>query len=221
MDLRTFFTQNSFWGKILGAFFGFIMAGPAGALFGILVGNFFDRGLSKHFNNPYFDVHTQRHTQIYTLFLKTTFMVMGYLAKSDGRVSEKAILNAKRVMEELRLNKSQIADAKLNFNIGKSQGFDLITTLMTFKIACQLNHNLITHFLNIQYHATLNDNASFQKVHTLNQVFQFLGFAPMDIPFHTQQDPHSSSSQHHDRKKYPPTQNYHNFSLVQAYTLLN
>ena len=33
------------WGKILGAFFGFSLAGPVGALFGIIIGNFFDKGL--------------------------------------------------------------------------------------------------------------------------------------------------------------------------------
>lgn len=218
MDFRTFFTQNTFWGKLLGAFFGYLMAGPAGALFGILIGNFFDKGLTKHFNNPYFEIHSKRHTQSYDLFLKTTFMVMGYIAKSDGRVSEKDIDYAKQLMGELGLTRNQVVDAKAYFNIGKSQDFDLFTVLLPFKIFCKSDHSLITHFLNIQYQTTVHDGLTYKKARALNEVFRFLGFAPVDIPFHAHQEAPFSS---HYQNRQPPPSPYANFSLSQAYTLLN
>lgn len=40
MSFREFFIVSTWWGKIIGAFFGYLIDGPIGAIFGLLVGNF-------------------------------------------------------------------------------------------------------------------------------------------------------------------------------------
>lgn len=68
MDLRQFFTNHAWWGKLLGACLGYLIAGPAGAFFGILIGNVFDRGLVEHFSRPHWSYHEEKRKHIKQIF---------------------------------------------------------------------------------------------------------------------------------------------------------
>jgi len=60
MNPNQFFSFHNWWGKIFGLFFGYIMAGPAGAIFGFLIGNLFDRALSGFFSRPHWTYHAEK-----------------------------------------------------------------------------------------------------------------------------------------------------------------
>src|ERR1700735_5128710 len=57
-------------------------------------------------------------------FFRTTFEIMGYVAKSDGRVSEAEIDAARRLMQEFNLGPADVAAAIACFTTGKSAGYD-------------------------------------------------------------------------------------------------
>ena len=76
----------SWWGKALGGAFGFMVGGPLGALMGIAFGHSFDRGMGQLEGGDWGE--DKERTQ--AAFFTATFSVMGYIAKSDGRVSQEA-----------------------------------------------------------------------------------------------------------------------------------
>lgn len=175
MNHREFFTTHTWWGKLLGGVFGFMTGGPAGAFFGVLIGNFFDKGFASHYSNPYWIYHDEKQKSVKRIFFNTTFSIMGYVAKADGRVSEQEIEIAEFIMKEMNLNKAEIRQAKMLFNEGKSNTFNLITALTELKKACQDNRLLLKLFLDIQYKAAREDQL-IKKVKVLDVIFSELDF---------------------------------------------
>lgn len=107
MSFREFFIVSSWWGKIIGAIFGYLIDGAIGAIFGLLVGNFFDRGLYSYFSNPHWLYYAEKRKAIQKAFFDATFSIMGHLAKADGRVSERELDMARLFMNEMRLSNEQ------------------------------------------------------------------------------------------------------------------
>src|SRR5262245_52466485 len=104
MTFREFFIITTWWGKLIGAFFGYLIVGPMGAIFGLFVGNFFDRGLYIYYSNPHWLYHSEKQKAVQNIFFEATFSIMGYLAKADGRVTENELNIARLLMDEMRLN---------------------------------------------------------------------------------------------------------------------
>ncbi|MBL7480256.1 co-chaperone DjlA [Legionella bononiensis] len=219
MTFREFFTLSTWWGKLLGAFFGFLTAGPIGALFGILVGNFFDRGLASHFTNPHWYYLSEKRKAVQKAFFETTFSVMGHIAKADGRVTEQEINMAKLLMKEMRLSSEQQTLAKRLFNEGKQKQFKLDSALFQLKKICRDNRELLKLFVDIQYRAAQVDGLTTTKIKVLDIVFACLGFAPLHKQYRfyedfnyssyaqqqqeqTQQQTHQQQQQQHHYKEY-------------------
>lgn len=179
MSFKDFFTLSTWWGKLLGAFFGYLTAGPIGALFGILVGNFFDRGLATHFSDPHWYYLSEKRAHVQKIFFETTFSVMGHIAKADGRVTEQEVNMARLLMREMQLSKDQKLLAKKLFNEGKESSFKLELTLNQLQRACRDNRDLLKLFVDIQYRAAQVDGLTTQKIKALDTVFSCLGFAPL------------------------------------------
>ncbi|HRD69758.1 MAG TPA: co-chaperone DjlA [Legionella sp.] len=188
MNLNDFFKTHSWWGKILGAIFGYLIGGPAGAFFGILVGNFFDRGLISHFSNPHLLYHTEKRQTVQKIFFEATFSIMGHIAKADGRVSEQEIQMAKQLMSEMRLNSEQKALAKHFFNQGKLTTFKKETILNQLQSACRDNRELLKLFIDIQYRAAQVDGLTAAKIKALDAIFSYLGFAPLHKQYRFYED---------------------------------
>lgn len=188
MNLRQFFTTQTWWGKLLGAFLGYLIAGSAGALFGILIGNFFDRGLAEHFSQPYWQFYTESRKHVQQVFFHATFSIMGHLAKADGRVSEAEIKMASALMQKMRLNKAQIKTAQAFFNEGKKSTFSLSDTLLSLRDACHDNPELLKLFIDIQYQGIQTDGLSSNKVRIMNLILKHLGFAPLHNQYHFYED---------------------------------
>ena len=115
-------------GKVIAGVIGFLAFGPAGLLFGLVIGHAFDRGLWRalQLSGPE-AVHIMR-----AQFFETTFTLLGFVAKADGRVSEAEVAQTEALFAQLRLNVSQRRSAIEHFKKGASTGFDPTPTVAKF-----------------------------------------------------------------------------------------
>jgi DnaJ like chaperone protein len=223
MNFRQFFATNTWWGKLLGGFFGYLMAGSAGALFGIIIGNFFDRGLASHFSRPHWTYHDEKREGVQKIFFEATFAIMGYIAKSDGRVSENEIQMARLMMDEMRLSRHNKTLAKRYFNEGKAPTYNIERMLTLLQSSCYDNPDLLKLFMDIQYRSAQVDGLSPLKFQALDDIFRRLGFAPLHQQYRYYEDfgyrrTSSSKQQSNDGKsRYTSTSPN---ALAQSYALL-
>lgn len=105
------------WGKAIGAALGLFVGGPVGSVVGALLGHQLDEGLGTQLAGS--------ATRTQELFFRTTFEVMGHLAKVDGRVTEEEVRIARRIMHAMRLSPEQVREAIDFFTAGKSPQYPL------------------------------------------------------------------------------------------------
>lgn len=208
MNLDHFFKNVNWLGKVIGAFFGYLIAGPAGALIGIFIGSLFDRGLSIHFSRAYSEYHKENFKQTRKIFFEATFSVMGYIAKADGRVSESELDVARHIMNELNLNSSQQKDAKRFFNAGKNENFQLEKTLVMLKNSTMHNKSLLKLFVDFQYRMAKTDGLTEKKRQSLNRILQYLGFAPLHRQYHTYEDLFNQAYRQYQRQQQSSSSSY-------------
>ena len=127
-----------------------IALGPFGALLGVLLGHQLDEAPLEPPAFAPADVGEQ--------FFRTAFRVMGHLAKSDGRVSEREIAAARAVMTQLNLDAAQVRVAIDCYTAGKDPGFALDTDLALLREACAGRPDLLHIFLEIQVRAAIAGN---------------------------------------------------------------
>ena len=115
-------------GKAIAGLIGFMAFGPAGLLFGLVLGHAFDRGLWRalQLSGPE-AVHIMR-----AQFFETTFTLLGFVAKADGRVSEAEVAQTETLFGQLRLNAAQRRSAIEHFKTGSASGFDPAPTVARF-----------------------------------------------------------------------------------------
>lgn len=179
MPLRRYFTQKIWWGKMIGAFFGFLIAGPLGAIFGLLIGNYFDKGLVEHFSNPFWDFNTEKDQEIKNSFFEALFLLLGHIAKSNGHVSTLDIKCATEIMQKMRLNTKQKKLAQKLFNQGKEKSFNLYSNLNKLQKAIKDKPNLIRLFIDTQYTFIKQTGLTIEKIDILNNILASLGMAPI------------------------------------------
>jgi DnaJ like chaperone protein len=137
-------------GKVVGGFLGMVALGPFGALLGVLLGHQIDDAAEEPPPASAMAIGEE--------FFRITFRVMGYLAKSDGRVSEREIAAARAVMSELRLDAAQERVAIECFTAGKHPGFGLDADLGHLRQACFGRPDLLHIFLQIEVRAAIAGN---------------------------------------------------------------
>lgn len=156
-------------GKIVGGVLGFMLGSVFGLIVGVLIGHAYDRGLFKalQFASP------KNLRRIRDTFFDTTFLLAGYLAKVDGRVSEAEIAHAEQMFKQLGLDAQKRQEAIAKFKQGSSPGFDVDGTIAHFIEVCGRQQQLIQMmllFLISQAHAdqTLDDSerAALQRIAT-------------------------------------------------------
>ncbi len=161
------------------------MGGFFGAIVGFIIGELICR-LLERFGGALGIFNTQanqvRHLQ--NIFFTTTFKVIGYVAKSDGRVSEEEIRAARLIMQRMGLNEQQRQLAIQMFNQGKQINFDIDGALTQLAQSCQNNHALLQMFVEIQYQAaTASLSQSEKKLQILQHISQRLGYKPFAFAF--------------------------------------
>jgi DnaJ like chaperone protein len=93
--------------------------------------------------------------KIQQIFFESTFLLMGHIAKADGRVSEAEIRAARRIMHGMALSPEQIQEAIAHFTTGKSAGFRRSNTLNELHDRLRGRRDLIRAFVEIQMQAAL------------------------------------------------------------------
>ena len=169
-------------GRILGGYFGYVLTAPLGHGFlgfflGFWLGGRFDRSIAQHSHAQKGFFFTQQHSETQALFFHTAFAVMGYVAKSDGVVSEQEIDVAEGFMRQLQMSAASRKAAISAFHEGKSPGFNLDQSLIRLRQVCNGQVILLRLFLDMQTKAASVDGLSREKVALLNHIYQVLGFS--------------------------------------------
>jgi DnaJ like chaperone protein len=164
-------------GKAIGAVLGYFAFGPVGSMIGILLGHQFDRD-----SNLGPGASRARLHEISTVFFRTTFYVMGHLAKSDGRVTETEIQAARLVMQQLRLSPSEVQFAIECFTRGKDPAFPVDRSLAELSEACEGRPDLTRFFIEIEMRAALYGNGMQGPVRQrLAEMAQSLGISGLEL----------------------------------------
>lgn len=165
-------------GKIVGGLLGMLtMGGPIGAVIGALLGHQFD----SESDTPW-KVGGENVAAIRERLFRSTFRVMGYLAKADGRVSEAEISAARRMMSELGLDPNQVMSAIEYFNSGKQPGFDLEHELTNLLNVCARRPDVLRVFVELQVRAALAGNNMEGAVRTqLHRIAAKLGVSALEV----------------------------------------
>jgi len=168
------------WGKVLGFLFGFMLSHTIiGALLGLWLGHRFDSGLSFNFNTL---SGSSSESARQADFFYTSFSIMGYVAKANGRVSQHEIAFAQAYMDKLGLQADMRNQAQDAFREGKMAGFPAVERLKTFKRSCGNRHDLLLMFLEIQIQLAFADGEldSYER-QALHTIANTLGFSSQDL----------------------------------------
>jgi DnaJ like chaperone protein len=84
------------------------------------------------------------------IFFRTTFQIMGHVAKADGRVSEQEIQAARTMMAQFRLSEPDVRRAIELFTLGKSSDFPVNNALRELATASGNRMDLRLMFVQIQ-----------------------------------------------------------------------
>jgi DnaJ like chaperone protein len=166
----------SWWGKVIGGTFGFMMGGPLGAIMGTAMGSYFDSGMNNIGTESALKLGSTERVQ--SVFFASTFAIMGYISKADGKVTAVEISMAEQVMNRMRLNVQQRKVAKSLFAQGKSTGFPVNEVLHQFKRECFRRRNLIQMFMEIVVEMAFADGSlSSSEQEILTEIANDLGFS--------------------------------------------
>jgi DnaJ like chaperone protein len=186
-----------------GAFFGGLIGLLAtrsvwGAVMGALIGHLIEQ--SGAFGTVAGAARASHSISISDEFFRTTFELMGHVAKSDGRVSEAEIDAARRLMHELNLGPREISIAIACFRAGKSAAFDAELGVERLREACGQRYDLLRAFMELQLRAALAGNGLSPPARAiLTRVAERLGmsgleFAYMEAALRARQRMHGTSA---------------------------
>src|SRR6218665_701799 len=107
-------------GKILGFIAGIVVGGPFGAIVGALLGHF----LVDRKRNAAPKMTAEQLHAVQTNFFTTVFLLLGHLAKADGRVSETEIQLTESLMGKMGLTPEHRREAIRLFKLGAADDFN-------------------------------------------------------------------------------------------------
>lgn len=161
-------------GKIIGGLLG-AFAGPIGAAIGVVLGHAFDQQQED-------DAPAGDPQLVSAVFFRSTFTVMGCIAKADGRVSQAEIEAARGVMQQLNLSPEQVQVAIRFFTEGKQPGFDLQRAVQELRGVAGRRHDLLRVFLELQMRAALSGSDLRGPTRPLIQrIAQALGISGIEL----------------------------------------
>ncbi|MBT8448524.1 MAG: co-chaperone DjlA [Gammaproteobacteria bacterium] len=203
-----------FWGKLLGAVFGFAFLNLPGAILGLWLGHRFDKGIQyKNFG------YAQDPQQVQLTFFSTVFQAMGHIAKADGRVSENEIQMAKAVMSHMGLSEERRRSAIENFNLGKQPEFDLGECLQEFTQNCGRAPNLMQMFIEIQISAAFADGTlGSDEQRVLEAIAQQIGISNLRLNLLINSV--QAQQRYHQSQRQGSAQQPTGMQLADAYQLL-
>jgi len=168
-------SRHMIYGKIVAGILGLAFLGIWGALAGVLVGHWFDRGLQRWagFSDP---VHLEK---MRAAFFETSFLLLGHVAKADGRISESEIEHTEAIMRHLGATEGQRAEAIARFKRGAAPEFELEPVLSAFNEVCRgqrsVQHTLLVFLIGL---ALADDLLHAAEIGALEKVSAYLGYGP-------------------------------------------
>jgi DnaJ like chaperone protein len=158
---------------IVGALVGYYFFGFFGAITGYflasMVGRFFSYGRGGV--NPLSGALRQ------AVFVETVFVLMGKLAKADGRISEHEIAHVEQFIQSLGMSAEHRQNAIALFKRGAAPDFDFAPTVRRFMAVCGHTHNLKQMLLVYLIVMALSDgHIDPAEEHVLNDIARQLGY---------------------------------------------
>jgi DnaJ like chaperone protein len=160
--------------KIIAALLGWQVAGFIGAIIGFYIGSYFDRGLGS-FSRP---LSSAEQARVGACYFETTFTLLGYLAKADGRISEEEIAQAENLMARMGLTNEHRQQAIGLFKRGAKSDFCLDDSMQQFVSICGRQNNLKQSLLNDLMALALADGELHQSERqALEGIARYLGIS--------------------------------------------
>lgn len=116
------------FGKLVAGAIGLIAGGPIGLIAGLFLGHIFDRGLGKTLQAG----SAENIARIKERFFETIFLLLGYMAKADGRISQQEVDHTEMIIRQMRLDSTQRQRAIDLFRRGAAPEFELHGTVSAF-----------------------------------------------------------------------------------------
>jgi len=223
-------------GKIAGLLIGTLLFRYVGALIGLYLGHLFDNALKRTAARQKVDDWLQSDDSKQAIFFYSTFSVMGYVAKSSGRVTAEHIEIASKLMTEMRLDERQKEEAKDAFREGKLPGFPLKKKLDLFKRHFSGRRDLAQFFVELQIQTAYSDSVlEPDEYQVLLKIAKQLGFdkrvlnqmiamweAEMRFQAFKQEkyEQHKKYDRHGEQKRQRAEQQSNNDKLLDAYAIL-
>lgn len=161
-------------GKILGGVVGLFTLGPIGAAAGIFAGHMFDRGYKRN-QQP---LGAEELQQIQQSFFNAHFLLLGYLAKADGRISETEVKITEDFMTHMGLTPEHRREAIRLFKLGADPVFSPDTVLEEFRQRCARSPNLSRLLITNLIHLAMADGEMHDaEAQVLRRVAEGLGFS--------------------------------------------
>lgn len=124
--------------KIIGTIIGLYLYGIIGGVVGYLLGSIVERYSAYGMGG----VNPLSKGQRQTVFLETVFILMGKLAKADGRVSKDEIAFAEQLMQKLGMSDEHRQQAIALFKRGAAPEFEYEQNIKQFLDICGHTHSL-------------------------------------------------------------------------------
>lgn len=170
-----------FIGKILGFILGYkFFGGFFGGLLGLMIGHWGDKKLYElgSVSSSVFGKSLTRQS----LFMQTTFAVLGHISKAKGRVTESDIQLARQLMVQMKLDEANQQLAQKAFTAGKEADFPLRQVIKEFREACGQRTDLLRFFVEVQMQAALQDgNLDPSEQQILFTIAETLGMSRMQF----------------------------------------
>jgi DnaJ like chaperone protein len=183
------------FGKLIGGLIGLVTGGGIGLVIGLVLGHLFDKGLANafRFGSP------ENIERIKQSFFETTFLLLGYLAKADGRVSKQEIEHTERIFSQMGLTGEQRGRAIALFKRGSAAEFQMETAVSEFLQICgpvkKLQQTLLLYLVSLVLVDHEIDEMELKALHRIAallgygtaQLEQLLRMAQAQEHFHNQQ----------------------------------
>lgn len=179
-------------GKITGATLGLFTGGPFGIVIGMIVGHLLDQFIERNMlgvtaqnsTNTAGGENANLQLQIQQVFFRTTFRVMGRIAKADGHVTNKEIATAQDIMTQMGLTEQMRQQAINFFTEGKDPNFDLAPDLRRLKEALTQQASLSQMFLEIQLSVAYSDGKlSLEERRVFDRLCRDLGISAFHFEY--------------------------------------
>lgn len=162
------------FGKIIGFLLGFMAGGPIVAAIGLFIGHMFDRGYARN-QSP---ASSEERQRVQHTFFNTLFLLLGYVAKADGRISQTEVQLTEAFMDKMGLTPEHKREAIRLFKLGADAMFDPESVLQNFRRDCARSPNLtqmlLVYLINLAMADGVLDEA---EASVLRRIAASLGFS--------------------------------------------